>query len=133
MINKIIKINRVSARDGYATVALMVFVVIGLTITAAATTIIMINALAASRIQQGIVVHGVAESGMENGIIRFLRDPVDYSGETITTESGTAVITVSGDRRFITSVGTSGNYKRTIQAQVDYSDNLKIMSWKEVY
>jgi hypothetical protein len=120
-------------QSGYASVTLIVFVVIGLTITVAATATILINFLAATRMQQGIVAYYVAESGMENGVLRFLRDPVNYIGETISTENGTAVITVSSDKKTITSTGIAGNYQRILQAQVDYTDNLKISSWKETF
>jgi hypothetical protein len=118
---------------GYASVTLMVFVVIALTITAAATTIILINARAANRTQQGMVAYDVAEGGIENGILRFLRDPVNYTGETIDIGSDNAVISVSADKRFITAVGISGNYIRKIQAQVDYTNSLRVTSWKEIY
>ena len=120
-------------QSGYASVTLVVFIAIAMTITAAAVTTILINSLAASRMQQGMVALDVAESGMENGIIRFLRDPVNYNGETITTDNGTAVISVTADKKSITSVGTAGNYIRKIQTQIDYTNDLKINSWKEVY
>jgi hypothetical protein len=129
-LNKIIRENK---QSGYASVTLMVFVVIGITITAAATTIILINSLAASRMQQGMVAYDVAENGMENGIIRFLRDPVNYTGETINTGNDTALISVSADKDSITSVGISGNYRRKIEAQIDYTDDFNITSWKEIY
>jgi hypothetical protein len=126
--------NKMNNRQhGYASVTLMVFVVIGLTIAAAATTTILINSLGASKMQQGIVAYDVAESGMENAIIRFLRDPDNYTGETLVTVEGNAVVTVSVDKTTITSVGTSGNFKRAVQAQVNYGDSLSVNSWKEIY
>ena len=120
-------------QSGYASVTLMVFVVIGMTITAAATTTILINSLAANRIQQGMVAYDVAENGMENGIIRFLRDPINYTGETITIDNSTAVISVSADKKSIISVGTSGNYLRKIETQINYTNDFNITSWKEIY
>jgi hypothetical protein len=120
-------------RSGYASVALVVFVVIGVTLTTAATTIILINSLATNKMQQGMVAYDVAENGMENGIIRFLRDPVNYTGETVNADNGTATILVSADKNSITSVGVSGNYRRKIETQIDYTNDFKIISWKEVY
>ncbi|MCL4384261.1 hypothetical protein M1116_02315 [Patescibacteria group bacterium] len=118
---------------GSATVTLIIFIAIASIITTAAITTIAVNSLAASRFEEGNVASFVAESGIEEGLIRFLRDPLNYTGETLTTSDGQAQITVSADKTTLTSTGTAGNYVRTIQVQLNYSDNLTLSSWHEIY
>jgi hypothetical protein len=81
-----------------------------------------------------MIAFQVAESGAENAIIRLLRDP-NYTGETLTVGTGTAVITVTGTTtKTIISSGTNGSYLRKVQIVVGYVNNvLTISSWEEVY
>ncbi|KKS20968.1 MAG: hypothetical protein UU77_C0009G0021 [candidate division WWE3 bacterium GW2011_GWC1_41_7] len=125
--------NTSNNQKGFSAVTMIVFVVIAMTITFAATTVIMINSLATSKVERGIVAADLAESGLENAIIRFLRDPFNYNGETINTSDGSIIITVSGDRKSITSTGRTGKHQRTLTIGIDYTTSMAISSWKEVF
>ena len=118
---------------GQALVSLLVFVVIAVTISSAAIVIIIINSQSASKYQDGLITYYIAESGLENAIIRLLRDP-NYLGETVSVGSGSATIVVSGSNpKIATSTGTLGNYKRKIQVQMNYnSGSYTYTNWKEV-
>ena len=119
---------------GQVLLMLLVFSVIGLLVTSAATTLVLVNSANAQKTQAGLTTLHVAESGMENALLRFLRNP-GYTVETLTVGEGTATITISGSGPFlITSVGRVGSFSRTIQVTVDYNNNiLTVTSWREIF
>lgn len=118
--------------SGQTLVSLMIFMVTAIIIITAAVAVIITNSKATSKFYQGIVSYDLAEIGIENAIIRLLRDP-SYTGETLVLEDATVEIQVSGVSPYtIISTGTNGNFKRTIQATASYNDNiLNISSWEE--
>jgi hypothetical protein len=120
-------------QKGQALVTLLFFVIISLTITSAAIIIIIVNSISASKLEEGTVAYYTAESGIENALIRLLRD-TDYAGETLTVGTGTAVVTVTGsDTKTVVSVGQNGKFKRTVQAQMTYDNGYYSFSnWKEL-
>ena len=122
------------SQNGQTLVTLLVFMVIGITITTAAVMMTIVNTQNATKFQEGLIAYQVAESGAENAIIRLLRDP-SYTGETLTVGAGTATITVSGTTtKTITSSGVNGNYLRKVQVVASYVNNvLTITSWQETF
>lgn len=118
---------------GQALITLLFFVLISLTITTGAIIIIIANSISVSKSQEGTLAYYVAESGVENALLRLLRDP-NYTGETLTIGTGTAVITVTGaNPKTVVVVGQNGNFKRTVQAQMTYSNGYyTFSSWKEI-
>ena len=120
--------------QGNAMIMLVVFMAVGLVITTATITLVMVNSLSASRYQVGQEVLSVAESGVENALLRLLRDP-SYAGETLVVGEGQAEITVTGTGvKTITAVGSVGTIQRTIQVVADTTTGvLSINSWQEIY
>lgn len=121
-------------RSGQTLVTFLVFVAVAMTITAAATVVTLVNSRSATVLQQGTLSYYVAESGIENALLRLLRNPY-YSGETLLVGEGTAEITVAGDsQKTITSKGQLGNFIRTIHVTTEYNNNvLTIVSWQELF
>ena len=119
--------------SGQALITLLFFVLISLTITSGAIIIIIVNSISVSKSQEGTLAYYVAESGVENALLRLLRDP-NYTGETLVIGSGTAVITVTGSNpKTVVSVGQNGNFKRTVKAQMNYNNGYYTFSnWKEI-
>lgn len=119
---------------GQTMVTLLFFVVIALTITSAAVAMVITNSQSTTKFEQGLLAYYVAEGGVENALLRLLRNP-NYTGETLSVGEGTAVITVAGtDPKTITSLGTVRNFSRKIQLVAEYTNNiLSVTSWKEVY
>lgn len=134
--NKFIKTKGLSRyrQKGQALVTLLVFMVVSIIITTAAIEIIFVNSLSTSKLEQGINTYYLAESGIENGILRLLRNP-NYTGETLALEDGTIVVEVLGvDPIVITSTATANNTLRKIQAEMVYNNGvLTLSSWKEIY
>lgn len=120
--------------SGQALVVLLVFVVVSLTITSAATVLILVNSLSASRVEAGIETQALAESGIENALLRLLRNPY-YTGESLTVGSGSVtVVVVDGNPKTITSTATDGSFIKKIQATVSNNNNiLQVLSWTEIF
>lgn len=121
------------SKKGQTLLMLLVFMIIAITVTSAATTLIMLSSAGMQKIESGTVAFQIAESGIENGLLRLLRNP-NYTGETLNLNGGTATITVTGSNPYtVTSVGEKGNFQRTIQVVLDYNGVMTINSWREVF
>lgn len=120
--------------SGQALIALVIFMVVATIIISGAVTVIVVNSKTTGKFYQGVVSYDIAEAGIENALIRLLRDP-NYTGETLTIGSDTTTIQVTGGGEIpytITSTSQVGNFKRTIQATAEYNNSiLTINSWKE--
>ncbi len=119
-------------RRGQGLVILIVFVAMAMTVISSAVTTNVINSVSTTRSQEGEVALNVAESGIENAMLRLLRDS-SYTGETLAIGSDTATITVTGTNpKTIVSTGTVGAYKRTITVTAtENAGVLEITSWSE--
>lgn len=117
---------------GNALITLLFFALITIIVTSAAIVMLMINSGAVTTVQQGNDAYSIAESGVENALLRLLRNP-SYTGEVLTIGSGTATITVTGGTtKTIISKGTIGNFERSIQVVATYTNNvLTVTSWDE--
>lgn len=114
---------------------LLVFSVVATTVAAAAVAVMLNVSQGISRVEGGVLASQVAESGMENALLRLLRNP-SYVGETLPVGAGSATITVTGDSvtKTITSIGRVNNYLQTVEVIVTYNDTIMtITSWKETY
>ncbi|MBI4226099.1 hypothetical protein HY612_03210 [Candidatus Roizmanbacteria bacterium] len=122
-----------SNKKGQTLLMLLVFMIIAITVTSAATTLILVNSSNTQKMEGGTVAYHLAESGVENALLRLLRNP-NYTGETLNINEGTATITVTGSNPYtITSIGRNGNFSRTLQVVVNYNGNMTISSWREVF
>lgn len=120
-------------QSGQTLVALLAFMATALIITMGATAVTIANLQSSSEYSQGEEALQVAESGADNALMRYTRDPT-YAGETLTMTNGTATITISGSPSFtITSVGQVGEFRRTIQVTGSRTNNIVTVStWSEV-
>ena len=121
--------------SGQALVALLVFMMVGLAITSTSVSLLVANSQSAQKFQDAQVALAVAEGGIENALIRLLRNP-NYAGETLTVGEGTATVTVTGTNPMIVrSVGESGNFQRTITVELAATTSgiMNISSWEETY
>lgn len=117
---------------GQALIMLISFIAIGLTIISSSIFVNMIQSNTTTEVQSGSSALNVAESGVENAILRLLRNP-NYTGETLSVDSGTSVTSVSGTGPWIIiSTGEVGEFKRTLRVVVsDSGGTLVVTSWKE--
>lgn len=123
---------------GQALVTLIFFTVIAVSVTTAAIFVIGVNSISGTRLQEGTVAYQVAQSGVDNALIRLLRNP-GYTGETLDIGSARAIVLVSGagtaaDPYVISSRGQNGSFVKKIEVRAKYeNDELDIISQKEVY
>jgi hypothetical protein len=135
-MNKLIKIAKQKKwtcpkqNGGQALVTLIFFAMIGMLIISAAAVILYTNTVALTVAVQGNYAYYAAESGVEEGLIRMLRDS-NYTGSTFGIGSGS--VTVEVQNGIITSTGTYGGKVRKIQAvTVTDSAGTRVTSWKEI-
>ncbi len=120
---------------GQALITLLIFMMVATAVTTAAVMIVVNSTRASSIAGSSAEALIVADSGAENAILRLLRN-TSYTGETLTIGEGTSTITVitNGSTKVIQSVGTLGNYRRTVEVQVSYVNNvLTVSSWRQMY
>ena len=124
------------SRPGQALVLLLVFIAIATTIISGAVAITIINSQSTSKFALGEKALAVAESGIDNAILRILRDPNStYVSETLTVDEGSAQVTVSYSlpNILITSQAEVSNIIRKIEVVGTYQNNrLTVTSWKQV-
>jgi len=119
-----------SPNSGQALVVLLFFAIMGITIITAAAIMLYTNTSSLVSGQEGTFAYYVAQSGIQEGLIRLVRDS-SYTGGTLTVGSGTATIQVSNG--VITSTGFNNGLVRKIQAQtITDQTGIKISSWKEI-
>src|SRR3990167_8570329 len=80
------------AQSGQALITLIFFVLIAVVITSGAIIMIAVNSLSVGKFQEGSISYYSAESGIENAILRILRNP-SYLGETLTIDDSIVVVT----------------------------------------
>ncbi len=125
--------------SGQALIMLLVFSIIAVTITTASVAIVIENSKSGDRLNQGVMAGQIAKSGIENALIRILRDP-NYSGENdLLIGDGSTDIVVSGagtlvDPYIIISDASLDGYKKKIETKATYvNDILKVVSEREIY
>lgn len=126
-------------KSGQTLVLLIIFTIVATTITAASVAILAVNSLTATKFQEGLLTYQVAESGIENALIRLLRDPsytgTGYKSEpALTLGDGTVTIQVTGSTtKTVIATAANGNFVRKIQAVVDYNNNImNVSTWAEI-
>lgn len=117
---------------GQALVVLLVFILVGLTITTAAVVMVIVNSRAATTFSQSVEAQAIAESGAENALLRIIRDP-SYAGETLTMGDGSATVEVTGAQdKLVTSRATLENFIRTTTVGVHLENEiLTVTSWEQ--
>jgi hypothetical protein len=120
-------------QSGQVLVMLLAFMATAIILTVSAVSVVIASMQAGTRQAKGEKALQVAESGIDNALMRLVRDPT-YSGESLTISGGTATITVSGSPNItITSIGQVDDFRRTIQVTAARTNNTVVVSsWSEV-
>jgi hypothetical protein len=119
-------------KSGFAAVTLIIFMAIAITITTAATITIIINNLAASQAARSLQAYYLAQSGIEEGLINYLRNP-NYTGTNGDINLGDGTVNITLASNTLTSTAKVSGFQRTLTAQVSNSGTLTVSSWKEVF
>lgn len=113
---------------------MLYIMIIGVLVTTGAVYSLISNTQSASFFESGSQAYAAAENGVENALLRLIRNP-SYSGETLTMDGGQGVVitvnTASGTS-VIMSSGTYGNTMKQVEVKVHYNGGvLYIDSWKD--
>lgn len=121
-------------KSGQTLVMLLVFMSMAITVTTASVAVSISNSYSNSRLHMSNQALAVAEAGMENALLRLLRDPL-YSGETLPVGDGVATIVTSGTNPvIITSTGQVGDFQRTVQVSGSFVGLIfNINSWNQLF
>ena len=91
-------------KRGQTLLMLMVFLIIAVTVTSAAASLILVNTANTQKMEGGTIAFQVAESGIENALLRLLRNP-NYTGENdLPIGNGTADISVAGTNPYTSNL-----------------------------
>ncbi len=84
------------------------------------------------RQQQGSLALTMAEAGIENAMMRLLRDNT-YAGETLVIDGNTVTTSVTGTTiKTVLATGSAGVYRRTVEITASNSAGiLDIITWRE--
>ena len=123
-------------KKAQALASLIIFVAIAITVITATIIIVGSNTVTATISQQMVQVRQAAESGLENALLRLLRDP-SYSGETIPANVNgfETTISVTGDdiNKTIISTAANNNYQRKIKVKINYNENIMTVNfWQDI-
>lgn len=119
---------------GQALVVLLVFVTVAMAVTIVASLLTTYTITQSSLSEQTTLAQQMAESAMENALLRLLRDP-SYTGESSAYPEGVATTTVSGtSTKTITSQARVGSTIRTISVTANYANGvLQIATWNDAW
>ena len=121
-------------QKGQAMITVLFVAVIGIVVTTGALYAHVNNTVSSSLGELSILAHSAAESGVENALLRLIRDPT-YTGETLTLEGGrSAIVTVTGSsQKTITSNGKAGSVTQRVGAVVHYTGGILVIdSWGDI-
>lgn len=122
-------------QQGQSLVILLVFMVLAIITTTMAVALVIVNTTAASGVEQGDMALKLSESGVENALLRLVRDPAYVGTETLPLGSGSITATVSaGNPIIIMSEGKQGDFVRTASVSASFVNTvLTVHSWREVF
>jgi len=123
-----------NSEKGTALIMMIIFMLIASIIASTAVAVVVTNSAGASKLQQGTIDYQVTESGIEDALLRLLRNPNPMT-YNLSVGGGTAVISITGTFPSFTilSTGNINGIQRKIQATTDYTGNvLTINSWREI-
>lgn len=119
--------------SGMALVSVLIFSVVAIVVITLGVSLMAIQSGSSIKTTSSQEALLVAESAMENALIRLLRNP-DYAGETLTFPNGTATITVTGviNKTVLVTADVSRSV-RSIEVNLIEQDGVtSVSSWREV-
>ena len=119
---------------GHVLVILLFFMVLAVTVITASVSLMVLSSSSTTLFVAGNQAKAVAEAGIENALVRLLRNP-GYTGETgLIIGRGTVDITVTGSTsKVITAIAYLDGQIKKIEVGVELNNNvLTVNYWKEI-
>src|SRR3989338_8263274 len=109
---------------GFALVILMFLMVLAVTVITAAVSLMILGSSSSTLLISGDSAKSIADSCIENAVIRIIRDPA-YSGESLAVNEGSCQITVTGlTDKTVTAEAHYGNKKKKVEANLNLNNNI---------
>jgi len=123
-------------QKGQVLVMLVVFISIMTAVTAMAINLMVTNSSSVVKFEVGVNLLEKAESGAELALLKLLRNPINYTGETFTIDDVSVTVSVSGgDTKTVISTAVLGDNTKKVQLIIDspLNDSMTVVAWNEVY
>ena len=130
------RLQKLSEKDsGQILTSVLVFMAFGLSVIALSVALTVINMQNTAKYSQSEQATNYAEAGVEEAILRLIRDST-YSGGNLllaTDASITIQVTANGDDRAITSTAIYNGFTKKVLAQVSLANSTAtLVSWKQI-
>ncbi|KKS73905.1 MAG: hypothetical protein UV46_C0058G0006 [Candidatus Gottesmanbacteria bacterium GW2011_GWC2_42_8] len=118
---------------GFALVILLFLMVLAVTVITAAVSLMILGSSSSTLLISGDSTKSIADSCIENAIIRLIRNPA-YSGESLDINEGNCQITVTGlTDKTVSAQANYGNKKKRVEVNLNLNNNIiSLISWKDV-
>ncbi|MBU1970320.1 hypothetical protein KJ605_00875, partial [Patescibacteria group bacterium] len=119
---------------GQILTSVLVFVAFGLSVIALSAALTIISMQNTAKYPQSEQALGFAELGVEEAMLRLIRDPA-YAGGALLIEDASIFLEISGDAetKTITSNASYSGFNKKVQVQVSLANHkLTLLSWKQV-
>lgn len=125
--------REIKDKNGMALVSVLIFSVVAIIAVTLGVSLMAIQSRSSIKYSSSQEALILAESAMENALIRLLRNP-EYLGENLTFEDGTATITVTGTtNKSVLVVAETSISIRKIEVTLEEQDGVtSIISWREI-
>ncbi len=120
-------------KSGQILTSVIVFIAFGLSVIALSSILTIINLQNTAKNIISVQALSYAEAGVEDAILRLIRDPA-YPGGVATLDSATVAVTISGDaiNKTVTSTATYNGFTKKIVVVASLANNkLTLVSWKQ--
>ncbi|KKS98181.1 MAG: hypothetical protein UV73_C0003G0123 [Candidatus Gottesmanbacteria bacterium GW2011_GWA2_43_14] len=120
--------------QGFAMVILLFLMLLTVTIITAAVSLIILDSSSSTLIAASDSAKSIADSCMENAVIRLIRDPA-YTGEELNINGGSCRISVLGSTvKTATSEADFGGKNKKVEVNLNLNNNIvTLSSWKEIF
>lgn len=119
-------------QNGQALTSLLIIMFVGLTIMTASVGLINTTQTATGSLDEANQALVVAESGIEDTLMKYIRNP-SISGGTLAVDGGLAVVSIASTNPYtFVSQGIVGQHSRTIRVTINNTGGITtVTSWKE--
>lgn len=124
---------RTAKKPGHILVVILVLMVVGITIVAMSLALVISTTQSLGGAMTADRVHAAAEGGIENAILKLLRDPT-YTGEEMIVDDLPVTLAVTrGTQTVIVATAESGAFTQRYRVVLErISGVLTIISWQQI-
>lgn len=121
-------------KKGQVLVIMLVLVGFVMVIMSTALVLSLAGSTATTGTSDAVAAQYGAEAGLENGLMRLLRNPA-FTTESFQVGRASVTVQVTGSGPYIVqAVANAGLAKRTVSAQAQFANGImSVTNWKDIY